>query len=164
MKKIFFALILSLVSVLAYAGESILGYLDGKPITYSDIKSYVELLPGDKYRKMLETKEGLKKLLNYYIDRRILLEEAKKEISPEEGVLRSHSAMDEDAAYIIAFLTKKINNNIKLSDEEIKTYARKKGISERKAYAELLSKKRRELYEKLINNLRKKHKIEILLQ
>jgi len=150
----------------AYGGEEnkVLAYLDGKPITYSDLESYVELLPSEKYKKMLTTKQGFKKLLGYYIDRQIILEEAKKSISSRESSFNAHRGMDKDAAYIIAYLSKKIGSKITISKEEVKQLARQKHISENRAYAELLSKKRRQAYEALIKKLRARHKVEILVK
>jgi len=161
----FLLLLLFLISpVISFAGGSVLAYLDGKPVTYEDIKEYVSQLPGEKYKKMLETRDGLKKLVNYYIDREIILEEAKKTVSKKEGVLRSHSGLDQDAAYIIAYLTKEINERVEINQDEVKAYAKEKGISEQKAYAELLSRKRRELFKKLLAKLKKKHKIKVLIK
>ena len=150
----------------AYGGEKgkVLAYLDGKPITYSDLEAYVELLPGQKYKRMLATNQGLKKLLGYYIDRQIILEEAKKSVSSREGSFNAHVGMDKDAAYIIAYLSKEIGSKITISKEEVKRLAKQKHISENRAYAELLSQKRREAYETLIKNLKAKHKVKILVK
>ncbi|WP_456342907.1 hypothetical protein [Thermovibrio sp.] len=144
--------------------DRVLAYLDGKPITYSDLKSYVELLPGEKYKKMLTTNQGLKKLLGYYIDRQIILEEAKKSVSSREGSFNAHVGMDKDAAYIIAYLSKEISGKITISKEEVKQLAEQKHISENRAYAELLSQKRRQAYETLIEKLRAKHRIKVLVK
>ena len=146
------------------AEEKALAYLDGKPITYSDIKSYVERLPGNKYEEMLKSKEGLKQLVKFYIDRKILLEEAKKSVLPDEGVIRSHRGMEEDSAYIIAYLAKEVGKKVMLNEEEVEKYAKEKNLDIEKAYRELLSLKRREQFRKLLEKLKKKHKIDILVK
>ena len=160
-----FFLALLLFSPAVYGKENkVVAYLDGKPITYSELKAYAEMLPGDKYKKMLENREGLKKLLNYYIDRLIILEEAKKEIKTPERVFRAHSSLDKDSAYIIAYLSRKVDGEIEVTEEEVEKYAKERGIEKRLAYAELLSKKRREKFKELLRALRKKHKIKFLVR
>jgi len=142
----------------------VLAYLDGKPITYADLKAYAEQLPNPKYKEMLKTPQGLKELLGYYIDRQIILQEAKKTISPREGSLRAHSSMDKDSAYVIAYLSKEVGEKVEITKEEIKELAKKEGISENKAYAELLSQKRRQRFKALMERLRAKHQIKILVK
>lgn len=155
----------SVISSPVVSSESrVLAYLDGKPITFSDVKAYAEQLPNPKYKEMLNSPEGLKKLLNYYIDRQIILQEAKKTVSPKEGSLKAHSTMDKDSAYIIAYLSKEVGEKIKVTKGEIKQLAKKEGISENKAYAELLSQKRRQKFKALMERLRAKHKIKILIK
>ena len=142
----------------------ILAYLDGRPITLSHIKAYVKRLSDPKYKEMLNTPEGLKRLVNYYIDRQILLQEAKKSISPGEGSLRAHSTIDRDSAYIIAYLSKEVGEKVEIREEEVKELARKEGIGKNRAYAELLSHKRRQKFRALMDRLRAKHQIKVLVK
>jgi len=157
------ALLISLNAV-AYGGDKVLAYLDGKPITLSELKAYAERLPSPKYKEMLKTPEGLKELLRYYIDRQIILQEAKKSISPRESSLRAHSTMDEDSAYVIAYLSKEVGEKVEVTKEEIKELSQREGISENKAYAELLSQKRRQRFKALMEKLRAKHQIKLLVK
>ena len=159
-----FILFLFVSSAMAVDPNKVLAELDGKPITYKDVESYAKKIPSKKYQEMLKTEEGLRKLVEFYIDRSILLEEAKKEISKKEAVFLSHGSMEKDAAYLIAYLAKKVNRKVFVGEDEVKRYASEKGISEERAYRELLSKKRQERLESLLENLKRKHIIKILLE
>ena len=144
--------------------NQVLAELDGKPITYKDIEFYAKRIPNKKYQEMLKTEEGLRKLLEFYIDRAVLLDEAKKKIGGKEAVFLSHGSMEEDTAYLIAYLAKEVNGKVSVGKEEVKRYALEKGISEEEAYRELLSKRRRERLKSLLESLKRKHKIKIMLK
>ncbi len=141
--------------------SQVVAKLDGKPITKEDLENYARMIPGDKYVKMLETEEGLRKLAEFYIQRQIILQEAKKVVNKKKGVYKAHgSKMDEDAAYIIAYLTKEVESKVEITPEEIEKYMKEKNLTKQQAVSELASEKRRKLYFSLIENLKKKHRIE----
>jgi len=151
--------------VLSAENSRVVAKLDGKPITVKELQEYANNLP-EKYKKMLATDEGLRKLAEFYIQRKVLLEEAKKEISERDTVLSSHSGrMGKETAYIIAYLSKKVGEKAEaeIGDKELKEYMKEHNVSRTEALNRLLSEKRRKLYRELIGNLLKKHKVEYLV-
>jgi len=171
LKKLLIAVVIFILifPVVVTAGNSklsgeIVAKLDGKVITRDDLEKYANMIPNDKYKKMLNTREGLKKLAELYIQRRILLEKAKKVITKKEAIFKSHGGkMNEDVAYLIAYLTKEIENKINITKEEIQAYMKKNNVNKYQAMREILSRKRRELFNALVENLKREHKIEFCI-
>jgi hypothetical protein len=161
----FLSFLICLFSGIALANNStVIAKLDGKPITKQELIKYANSIPNSKYREMLKTDEGLRKLAELYIQRQILLEEAKKTVDKNKdenkSIFSSHGKMDEDTIYLIAYLTKEVEKKINITPEEIQSYMKEKNLSKQQAVSELASKKRREIYFSLIDKLKKKHKIE----
>ena len=154
--------VFTLLTSFGFDSNQVIAEFDGKPIKYSDIKNYANKL-SDEYKKLLNSKEGVKKLLDYYIKRLAILEEAKKAVS-NRGVFNAHKGIDKEAAYIIAYLTQEVDQKIEISEKEVEEYAKKKGVSKEMAYREILSAKRRERFNELIKELLKKHKVKILIK
>ena len=112
--------VFTLLTSFGFESNQVIAEFDGKPIKYSDIKNYANKL-SDEYKKLLNSKEGVKKLLDYYIKRLAILEEAKKAVS-NRGVFNAHKGIDKEAAYIIAYLTQEVDQKIEISEKEVEEY------------------------------------------
>lgn len=68
-------------SVAAYASNAkIIANLDEKNITVEILTSYVEDVAGKNYEPWLHDKEGLRKLVDFYVNRTLLLDYARKSV------------------------------------------------------------------------------------
>jgi len=146
--------------------SEVIAKLDGKPITKKEIVEYANRL-GEvrkEYKDLLRTKEGLKKLVQYYIQRKLLLEEAKKKISKRDPIFLSHkSKFPEDTALLITYLTREVDGKVKITPQEVEKYMKEKGVPKEVAKRELFIEKRKELFFNLLERLKKLHKIEYLM-
>jgi len=135
--------------------------LDGKIITRDMIIAYAQDLP-PSYRELLKTPDGFQKLVDFYIQRQLLLEHAKKSIPPDDPVLQNHlKIVPLEDAYIIAFVKKEVFDKIYVTDEEIAAYMKKKKISHlQMARALLIKEKKEKAYLQFVESLKKKHKLE----
>lgn len=168
MKKLVILMVVMIVTYGVYAGakrsfsNEVVASLDGKEITISDLNNYVNTILGEKYAKLLETKEGLKQLADYYITRKILLEEAKKTISSDNMLVKGHipKGSDEDTMLLTALLDREVNKKVVITDEELGSFMLKNNITDRTAaFARLESIKRNEIFESYKEEITKRHKI-----
>jgi hypothetical protein len=152
------------VSLTAFAGElDVVARLDGKNITKQILKEYANSLKNKKYMELLNSREGLKKLAEYYIQRQILLEEAKKTVNKNKEMFKSHSSkVGEDTAYILTYLNMEIGSKVQPTEEEVERYMKEKHVTKVQARRDLMAEKSKKLYLQLIERLKKKHKIEFL--
>ena len=172
MKKItaFVTMILSISIVVfaaskSYGNKDVIAKLDGKPITKEVLKKYVkELKLPKQYKRMLNSKEGLKKLTESYISREILLDYAKKNNFKDSHFVKQHMMSEnqnEDAVMITAVLSKEVNEKITVLPEEIDARLKETNSTDRKnAYFEIMSLKRQKKFNEFISKLKKEHKIE----
>lgn len=163
--------VLMLATIVAFAQFRSLGkgkivaIFDGKEIMVSDLNNYVETLLGEKYKKMLETEEGIKQIADYYITRQIILDYAKENIKNDDKLLKSHSSgsMDRDTMLITAAIKKEIQDKIVIEKDEIEQFMKEYNITDKTAaFAKLESLKRSELFKKFITELKSKHSIKFM--
>lgn len=165
MLKILLILSLLLISTEADTenkGES-LAILDGEVITKDDIIRYTEGIEDKRYRELLKSKEGLKKLVNLYIDRILLIKYAKDILGEDENTYLSHLTEGEDNAYLIALLKREVFEKAVVTDREVKEYMKRHNLNEWHARYKLISEKRERYYRMLLNRVRQGHQIEILI-
>ncbi len=169
MKKVLgVLLVIIMAGVLStVSAEQKVAQLDDEIITKSTLEEYVNNFLGNEYEKLLNSETGLKKLADYYINRHIILEKAKKTISPENDLLKGHmhgqkdNKKVENTMYITAFLQREINNKLNLTKQEMQRYMKEKNIdSEREAEIKLSNEKRERMFDELIAELRAEHTIE----
>lgn len=146
----------------AAAGQAIAS-LDGKDITKQTLETYVNNTLGDKYRPMLSTPIGQKKLAGYYIDREIILEYAKKNVSKDNDFMKNHVAKtDTDTQLLTTVLKEQVNDKAMPTSAEVDAEFKKGGYKTRTdAGIKLVEKKQLVVYSAFIKNLRKQHKIAI---
>jgi len=149
------------------SAEEKVARLDDEIITKATLEKYVDNFLGKEYEKMLNSESGLKKLADFYINRQIILEKAKKTIKPENELLKGHmhgekeDKKTENTMYITAFLKQEINDKLKLTKEEMQRYMKQNNIdSKREAEIKLSNEKRKKMFGELIADLRAKHTIE----
>lgn len=170
MKKIVMLVVVVIVAYGVYAGtkksfsDEAVAILDGNNITVSDLSNYVNNLLGDKYAKLLESKDGLRQLADYYITRQILLQEAKKNIKSDNSLVSGHlpKGSNEDTMLLTALLDREVNKKIAVRDGEVAAFMLENNISdETSAVARLESVKRNELFKSYKEELLKNHNIKI---
>lgn len=172
MKKItvFITMILSISIVVfaatkSYGNKDIIAKLDGQPITKEVLKQYVKDLNLPKqYKKMLKNEKGLKKLTDFYISRKLLLDYAEKNNFKDSHFVKQHMMSEnqsEESILISAVLSKEVNDKITVLPEEIDARLKETHSQDRKnAYFELMSLKRQKKFNEFIAKLKKEHKIE----
>jgi len=143
-------------------GDMVVAYLNGKEIKKTDLDNYVNTFLDDRYRKMMNEKEGMKKIAGYMIDRTILIDYAKKNLKKDSKVLERHatSKMEKDTMLVAAILAQEVNDKIKVTDQEV-AKAMKDGNmkEERMALEKLKTKKRSVIFKDFITKVRSGHDI-----
>ncbi|MEC9491628.1 hypothetical protein [Flexistipes sp.] len=169
MKKVFgVLLVIIMAGVLStVSAEQKIARLDDEIITKTTLEKYVDNFLGKEYEKMLNSDTGLKKLADFYINRQIILEKAKKTIKPENELLKGHmhgekeNKRTENTMYITAFLKQEINDKLNLTKKEMQRYMKQNNIdSKREAEIKLSNEKRKKMFGELIAGLRAEHTIE----
>ena len=75
-------------STVAYSSsEEIVASLDDEKISVEMLATYVQDVAGDKYESWLRDKEGLRKLADFYINRTLLLEYARKTVNKKDAIV-----------------------------------------------------------------------------
>jgi len=172
MKKTLIILVL-LVAVAGIVGftsfnknvEEVVGHIDDKAITTSELQNYVDTLLGVTYEKKMDTKEGRQELFNHYVNRTLLLEYAKQNIKEDDSFVVSHTMgeVSQESALISAVLKKEINDKVKYTKNDVLDLAHKdfKFKDIEAAEREIISQKRLELFGKLMEGIKAKHKISL---
>ncbi|AEI13975.1 hypothetical protein Flexsi_0285 [Flexistipes sinusarabici DSM 4947] len=169
MKKVLgILLVIIMAGVLStVSAEQKIARLDGEIITKATLEKYVDNFLGKEYEKMLNSESGLKKLADFYINRQIILEKAKKTIKPENELLKGHmhgkkeNMRVKNTMYITAFLKQEINDKLNLTKKEMQRYMKQNNIdSKREAEIKLSNEKRKKMFGELIADLRAEHTIE----
>jgi len=169
MKKVLgVLLVIIMAGVLStVSAEQKIARLDGEIITKATLEKYVDNFLGKEYEKMLNSESGLKKLADFYINRQIILEKAKKTIKPENELLKGHmhgkkeNMRVKNTMYITAFLKQEINDKLNLTKKEMQRYMKQNNIdSKREAEIKLSNEKRKRMFGELIADLRAEHTIE----
>ena len=150
-------------SAVSYSfSEDIVASLDDESITVEALATYVEDVAGDKYEPWLRNKEGLRKLADFYINRTLLLEYAKKTVNKNDTIVTNHNArsVDEDVMYLTTLLKIEVQDKVYVTEEGVRDYMEKNKIaSEKKASQEIESKLKNELMGALVEKVRAGHDI-----
>lgn len=162
-KKVVLIFMFIFISTVVFA--NVVAVFDGKKITDADLKNYVNNVAGKKYDNYLKSKDGRRKLAEFYIERELLLNYAKS-IYKEKDINKlkhSHPNLDNDTLYLLHLIDDKVNGKIKVDEKELESFMKSNGITNKnEAFAKLLSIKRKKYYEELIQRLKKGHNIEFL--
>ena len=157
---LFFLLIVSLE---AYANSNIIvASLDEESITAETLATYVEDVAGVKYKSWLRDKEGQRKLADFFINRRLLLEYARQTLSKKDTIVSNHNvrSVDEDVMYLSSLLKIEVQDKANVSAEEVNVYMKKNKIdSEKQARQEIESDLKNKLMGALVEKVRTGHEI-----
>jgi hypothetical protein len=142
--------------------DEIVASLDDENISVEMLATYVEDVAGDKYESWLRDKDGLRKLADFYINRTLLLEYAKKTVNKKDTIVTKHNArsVDEDVMYLTSLLKIEVQDKANISAEEVDSYMEKnKMVSEKQARQEIESELKNKLMGALVENVRAGHEI-----
>ena len=150
-------------SAVAYSyNDEIVASLDDENISVETLATYVEDVAGDKYESWLRDKEGLRKLADFYINRTLLLEYARKTVNKKDAIVTNHNArsVDEDVMYLTTLLKIEVQDKVNVSTEAVDAYMKKnKIVSEKQARQEIESGLKNKLMGALVENVRAGHEI-----
>jgi hypothetical protein len=163
---IFVLLATFIYSMTAYAdNENIFAMLDDDNITVEKMAAYVENVAGSNYKSWLRDKEGLQKLADLFINRKLLLEYAKQTVDKKNTIITNHNArsMDVDVMYLSSLLQKEIQDKVIVTEKDVLDYMVQKQISsEKQAKQEIESLQKNELMVVLVGKVRNGHEISYL--
>ena len=149
-------------AVVYSSNEEIVASLDDENISVETLATYVQDVAGDKYESLLRDKEGLRKLADFYINRTLLLEYARKTVNKKDAIVTNHNArsVDEDVMYLTTLLKLEVQDKVNVSAEAVDVYMKKnKIVSEKQARQEIESDLKNKLMGALVENVRAGHEI-----
>ncbi len=149
----------------AVAPENILlAEIDKQKITGADFNQYLALFKNND-QEHSESPALRERQIKNLINRILLLEEARKQDYFKDEKLRKHGSLDpieHETIVLRQFLTDKISRPATIDETELKTYLKDHPhISHEQAQEQLTSKRQQQLFQKLMHNLQKEHKIVI---
>ena len=151
------------VSLAAYANSNnIVASLDKESITVESLATYVEDVAGVKYKSWLRDKEGQRKLVDFYINRKLLLDYARQTVSKKDTIVTNHNArsVDADVMYLSTLLKVEVQDKVNVSAEDVDLYMKKNKIeSEKQARQEIESDLKNKLMGALVDKVRTGHEI-----
>ncbi len=152
------------ISVLAYAAETrIIASLDDENVTVEILSRYVDDVAGKSYETWLQDDAGLRKLADFYINRTLLLDYARKSVDKKNTIVTNHNArsMDADVMLLSSLLQREVQDQVQITQDEVRSYMKKRSIdSERLARQEMESGLKNELMSALIAKIRVGHSIQ----
>ena len=144
------------------SNEKIVASLDDEKISVEMLATYVQDVAGDKYESWLRDKEGLRKLADFYINRTLLLEYARKTVNKKDAIVTNHNArsVDEDVMYLTTLLKVEVQDKVNVSPEDVDAYMKKNQKKKKKqARQEIESELKNKLMVALVENVRTGHEI-----
>jgi len=170
MKKIIIIMVLAVavagvigVSAFNKDADKTVGYLDGKAINVAELQNYVDTVLGDNYKNKLETEEGRTELFNHYINRTLLLAYAQENVEEGDTLVNQHTLgdVDSDSAKLTAVLKNEINDKVSYTEQDVRELmaSDSKYKSLEDAERAIISQKRIELFNALMDRIKADHKI-----
>ena len=160
---LFFVLLLTNVASGFEAGNTeLLATIDEQWITREDFNNYLKLFknPGSFSQSNPETRE---KLLNNLIDRTLLLEEARKQGYFEAPELKKHTSLnsiEHETIVLRQLLTDRISRPATINDVTVNTYLETHtNLTFKQAQEKLTSERQRQLFQELMQELKKERTI-----
>ncbi len=153
-----------IISVAVYASNTkVIANLDDKNVTKEILTSYVKDVAGKDYEPWLHDKEGLRKLADFYINRTLLLEYARKSVDKKNTIVTNHNArsMDADVMLLSSLLQSEVQDQVQVTEDEVRAYMKQNSIdSEKEARQKLESGLKNRLMTALIAKVRVGHSIQ----
>ena len=143
--------------------DNIVASLDNEDVTVAVLTTYVNDVTGKNYEPWLREKEGLRKLADFYINRTLLLDYAKKTVNKKDTIVTNHNArsMDADVMLLSSLLQSEVQDKVQVSAEDVRAYMNQNNItSEKLARQEMESDLKGELIDDLVKKVRAGHKIQ----
>ncbi len=106
--------------------------------------------------------EGLRKLADFYINRTLLLEYARKTVAKNDTIVTNHNvrSVDEDVMYLTTLLKIEVQDKVHVTEEEVSAYMKKnKMASGTMARQEMESEQKNELMGTLVEKVRAGHEV-----
>ena len=151
-------------SVATYAySDYIVASLDDEDVTVEILTTYVNDVAGKNYEPWLRDKEGLRKLADFYINRTLLLDYAKKSVDQKNTIVTNHNArsMDADVMLLSSLLQSEVQDKVHVTAEDVRAYMNQNNItSEKLARQEMESDLKGELMDDLVEKVRAGHTIQ----
>jgi len=149
----------------AVAPENILlAEIDEQKITGADFNQYLALFKNNDQGHS-ESPARRERQIKNLINRILLLEEARKQDYFKDEELKKHGSLDpseHETIVLRQFLTDKISRPATIDEAQINTFLKENPhISHEQAQEQLTSKRQQQLFQKLMHNLKKEHKIVI---
>jgi len=144
------------------SSKDVVASLDDQSITVETLTAYVNEVAGSKYESLLMDKDGLQKLADFFINRTLLLEYAKKTVKSNDMLVVNHNArsVDEDVMYLTTLLKTEVQDKVFVAQEDISEYMiQNKVESEQQALQEIESLQKTELMSRLVARVRAGHEI-----
>ena len=143
-------------------GSEVLAEIDNQKITKADFTAYLGLFKDqDKYQPT--TTAAREKLLNNLIDRTLLLEEARKQGYFEAPELKKHGSLnstEHETIVLRKLLTDRISRPATIDDATVNTYLKTHAhLTFEQAQEKLTSKRQLQLFQELMQNLKKERTI-----
>ncbi|MEA3348295.1 MAG: SurA N-terminal domain-containing protein [Pseudomonadota bacterium] len=143
-------------------GSEILAEIDGQKITRADFTAYLSLFK-DQGKYQPTTTAAREKLLNNLIDRTLLLEEARKQGYFNAPELKKHGSLnstEHETIVLRKFLTDRISRPATIDDKTVSTYLETQtNLTFKQAQEKLTSERQLQLFQELMQNLKKERKI-----
>jgi hypothetical protein len=151
----------------AYGGNTtpkVLAKIDGKVLTSKDFASYLALFKGNTAYQPKTLKEK-KRLLEYLIDRTLLLEAAKKEGYDKRDLLKKHPSLnrvERETLMLRAYLMDHISHKVSMTDKMIASYRRQHpGMTPKQAREILTARQQKKLFQSLMKRLKQGRTIQM---
>lgn len=163
---IFTVVVAGIVGVSAFNRNpaEVIGYIDGQEVKTADLQNYVNGFLGKDYEKKLDSAEGRQELFEHYVNRKLLLEYAEKNVDKTDSFVTSHTMgeISEDSAILSALLKKEVNDKVEYTENEVMALVENGQFKDfSSAEREIISKKRVELFHKFMAELRSGREISL---
>jgi len=144
--------------------DILLAEIDGQKITGADFNQYLSLFKNNDQGHSASPALRERQIKNL-INRILLLEEARKQGYFKNEDLKKHGSLDpieHETIVLRQFLTDKISQPATIDETELKTYLETHSqFSSEQAREQLTSKRQQQLFQELMHDLQKVHKIVI---
>lgn len=142
--------------------EKVLAVIDGEKLTRKDFDAYFALFKGNP-RYTLKTRRQKEAMLTHFIDRTLLLKEAKKAGYDKIDVLKKHPTLDrveEETIMLRAYLQDHVAKKVTVTPGEIAAYRKAHpGAGTKAARERLTARRQKVLFDTLMKRIRAKHTI-----
>ena len=165
---LFFILCVTLITFPAIPVKAraplVLAKIDGKKITTQNFTQYLNLFD-DNPAYQARTLEDKKRLLNYLIDRTLLLEAAQEEGYAKRDKIKKHpflGKIEDETMILRAYLIDHVSHKVSVTQSDAKTYQKNHpGLTLKQARDEFTTQRQEKTFHALIAHLRKGHTIKI---